>query len=50
MANQLLMPKATAVWLVDNTAMSFEQIAFFCHLHPLEVRAIADGEARTSSG
>jgi hypothetical protein len=45
MANQLLMPKATAVWLVDNTAMSFDQIAFFCHLHPLEVRAIADGEA-----
>ncbi|MEP1111148.1 MAG: DUF1013 domain-containing protein [Nitratireductor sp.] len=45
MANQLLMPKATAVWLVDNTAMSFDQIAFFCHLHPLEVRAIADGES-----
>jgi hypothetical protein len=45
MANQLLMPKATAIWLVDNTAMSFDQIAFFCHLHPLEVRAIADGES-----
>ncbi|PSM18161.1 MULTISPECIES: DUF1013 domain-containing protein [Nitratireductor] len=45
MANQLLMPKATAVWLVDNTAMSFDQIAFFCHLHPLEVKAIADGES-----
>ena len=45
MANTLLMPKATAVWLVDNTALSFDQIAFFCHLHPLEVRAIADGEA-----
>jgi len=45
MANQLLMPKATAVWLVDNTALSFEQIAQFCGLHPLEVRAIADGEA-----
>ncbi|MVA99866.1 DUF1013 domain-containing protein [Nitratireductor sp. CAU 1489] len=45
MANQLLMPKATAVWLVDNTAMSFDQIAYFCHLHPLEVKAIADGEA-----
>ena len=42
---QLLMPKATAVWLVDNTALSFDQIAHFCHLHPLEVRAIADGEA-----
>lgn len=45
MANQLLMPKATAVWLVDNTAMTFDQIAFFCHLHPLEVKAIADGES-----
>ena len=40
-----LMPKATAVWLVENTSMSFEQIAEFCHLHPLEVKAIADGEA-----
>jgi len=40
----LLMPKATAVWLVDNTALSFEQIAEFCHLHPLEVKSIADGE------
>ena len=45
MANQLLMPKATAVWLVDNTALSFDQIATFCKLHPLEVKAIADGEA-----
>jgi hypothetical protein len=45
MANQLLMPKATAVWLVDNTALSFDQIAQFCHLHPLEVKAIADGES-----
>jgi hypothetical protein len=45
MANQLLMPKATAVWLVDNTALSFDQIAQFCNLHPLEVRAIADGES-----
>lgn len=45
MANTLLMPKATAVWLVDNTALSFEQIAQFCGLHPLEVKAIADGEA-----
>ncbi|AQS42332.1 MAG: Hypothetical protein BHV28_16540 [Candidatus Tokpelaia hoelldobleri] len=43
--NQLLMPKATAVWLVDNTALSFDQIAAFCKLHPLEVKAIADGEA-----
>ncbi len=45
MAQTLLMPKATAVWLVDNTALSFEQIATFCKLHPLEVKAIADGEA-----
>lgn len=45
MANTLLMPKATAVWLVDNTALSFDQIAQFCRLHPLEVKAIADGEA-----
>lgn len=45
MANTLLMPKATAVWLVDNTALSFDQIATFCKLHPLEVKAIADGEA-----
>ena len=40
----LLMPKATAVWLVENTALSFEQIAEFCQLHQLEVKAIADGE------
>ncbi len=39
-----LMPKATAVWLVENTALTFEQIAEFCGLHPLEVQAIADGE------
>lgn len=45
MANTLLMPKATAVWLVDNTALSFDQIAQFCGLHPLEVKAIADGES-----
>ena len=45
MANTLLMPKATAVWLVDNTSLSFDQIAQFCALHPLEVKAIADGEA-----
>jgi hypothetical protein len=38
------MPKATAVWLVDNTSLSFEQIAAFCNLHPLEVKGIADGE------
>jgi len=40
-----LMPKATAVWLVENTALSFDQIAQFCNLHPLEVKAIADGDA-----
>lgn len=39
-----LMPKATAVWLIENTALSFEQIAAFCGLHPLEVQGIADGE------
>jgi hypothetical protein len=39
-----LMPKATAVWLVENTSLTFEQIADFCGLHPLEVQAIADGE------
>ncbi|HEX4078649.1 MAG TPA: cell cycle transcriptional regulator TrcR [Rhizomicrobium sp.] len=37
-----LMPKATAVWLVDNTSLTFEQIAEFCGLHPLEVKGIAD--------
>jgi hypothetical protein len=41
---QPLMPKATAVWLVDNTKLTFEQIAAFCGLHELEVQAIADGE------
>ncbi|MCK0198310.1 DUF1013 domain-containing protein [Ancylobacter sp. 6x-1] len=44
MANAPLMPKATAVWLVENTALSFDQIAEFCKLHPLEVKGIADGE------
>ncbi len=39
-----LMPKATAVWLVENTSLTFEQIADFCGLHPLEIQAIADGE------
>ena len=40
----LLMPKATAVWLVDNTTLTFLQIGNFCNLHELEVQAIADGE------
>ena len=42
MSDKPLMPKATAVWLVDNTTMTFEQIADFCGLHPLEVKGIAD--------
>jgi hypothetical protein len=42
--NDILMPKATAVWLVDNSSMTFDQIADFCGLHPLEVKGIADGE------
>ena len=40
-----LMPKATAVWLLDNTSLTFEQIADFCKLHVLEIKAIADGDA-----
>ncbi|QIB33404.1 DUF1013 domain-containing protein [Ancylobacter pratisalsi] len=44
MANAPLMPKATAVWLVENTALTFDQIADFCKLHVLEVKGIADGE------
>lgn len=39
-----LMPKATAVWLIDNTALTFDQIADFCELHLLEVKGIADGD------
>jgi Uncharacterized protein conserved in bacteria len=39
-----LMPKATAVWLIDNTTLTFEQIAEFCGLHDLEIQALADGE------
>lgn len=42
-----LMPKATAVWLVENTSLTFDQIAQFCELHPLEVQGIADGEVAT---
>ena len=41
---RLLMPKATAVWLVENTTLNFDQIADFCELHALEVQGIADGE------
>src|SRR3954466_553657 len=44
MNDTILMPKATAVWLVDNSTLTFEQIADFCGLHPLEVKGIADGD------
>ena len=42
MSDKPLMPKATAVWLIDNTSLTFEQIADFCGMHPLEVKGIAD--------
>jgi hypothetical protein len=42
--NKPLMAKATAVWLVDNTTLSFKQIADFCGMHELEVQGIADGD------
>ena len=42
-----LMPKATAVWLIENTTLSFEQISKFCDLHALEVQGIADGDVAT---
>ncbi len=41
----VMMPKATAMWLVENTTLTFEQIARFCDMHELEVQAIADGDA-----
>jgi hypothetical protein len=44
MADRPLMPIATAVWLIDNTSLSFDQIADFCALHPLQVKGIADGD------
>ena len=44
MSDSPLMPKATAVWLVENTKISFKQIADFCNLHELEVKGIADGD------
>ena len=44
MTNGLLMPIATAVWLVENTTLTFKQIADFCNLHEVEVQGIADGE------
>lgn len=42
-----LMPKATAVWLIENTTLTFEQVGEFCGMHPLEVQGIADGEVAT---
>ena len=42
-----LMPKATAIWLIENTSLSFNQIAEFCGLHELEVQGIADGDVAT---
>lgn len=45
--SSLLMPKATAVWLIENTALTFRQIADFCNLHELEVKGIADGDVAT---
>ncbi|GAB4527451.1 MAG: DUF1013 domain-containing protein [Amphiplicatus sp.] len=44
MADRPLMPLATAVWLIDNTSLTFDQIADFCGLHPLQVKGIADGD------
>ncbi|CAO5678465.1 MAG: hypothetical protein NEHIOOID_00923 [Holosporales bacterium] len=45
-----LMPRATAVWLIDNTRLTFEQIADFCNLHMIEIQAIADGEVASLKG
>ena len=45
---KILMPKATAVWLIDNTTLTFKQIGDFCELHHLEVRGIADGDVAQS--
>jgi uncharacterized protein len=47
MSRPPLMPKATAVWLVENTTLTFKQIAEFCHLHELEIKGIADGDVAT---
>ena len=44
MSNSPLMPMATAVWLVENTTLTFKQIADFCKLHEVEIQGIADGE------
>lgn len=47
MSDKPLMPLATAVWLIENTSLSFDQIADFCRLHPLQVKGIADGDVAT---
>ena len=47
MNNTPLMPMATAVWLVENTTLTFKQIAEFCNLHEVEIQGIADGEVAT---
>jgi len=44
MSDAPFMPKATAVWLVENTTLTFKQIAKFCNLHELEIKGIADGD------
>ena len=44
MSNAPLMPMATAVWLVENTSLTFKQISDFCKLHQVEIQGIADGE------
>ena len=44
MSDAPFMPKATAVWLVENTTLTFKQIAQFCNLHELEIKGIADGD------
>ena len=44
MSDAPFMPKATAVWLVENTTLTFKQIAEFCNLHELEIKGIADGD------
>ena len=44
MSNAPLMPMATAVWLVENTTLTFKQIADFCQMHEVEIQGIADGE------
>ena len=49
MSKAPLMPMATAVWLVENTSLTFKQIADFCKLHEVEIQGIADGEVAKGS-